>query len=141
MRNAGLEDKKKDKHWHIIEGVCAHKPLMGQPIIPFGRRGDQFWPQSPINLDPNNKFRFRIWLGEGLNTIYIITPNELGRALTDQYRRVYDETKRAFQTKVKDGKDEDGKPLDGLWLAIKMTRLPPGVEVQASLEVHVPAKS
>jgi hypothetical protein len=141
LRNMGLEDKKKDKHWHIIEGECAHKPFTGQPIIPFVRRGDQFWPQSAINLDSRNNFRFRIWLGEGTNIIYIITPNELGRALVDQYRRVYEETKRAFQTRVKDGKDTEGKLMDGMWIGIKMTRLPPGLEIQASLEVQVPPKN
>jgi hypothetical protein len=118
-----VEGKSAEAHL-AISGTSRDGQPPGQIIVAVVQSQDEFRPNEWIRIQ-DKKWTASVWLMKpGKNIIHIVRPNELGRRLLEYYGRVNAETKQ----KLGDGK--------GMWIGIKMDHLPPGLEVETSIEIE-----
>jgi len=107
-----------------ISGISKEDHPTGQLILLIVQTGDEFRPNAPITIK-DRKWSASVWFNKpGKNIVHVVRPNELGKALIEYYWSVHSET---------DKKLGKGK---GMWIGIKMSRLPPGLDIEASVEIE-----
>jgi pyrimidine deaminase RibD-like protein len=125
---------------HSFHCTCLTRP--GGDIYVLVERNGRWWPQPGLHQVGNtDEYTFVVSFGStGEHTIHVVRASELGSVLISYYHTVVDRNLKR-RSKLKDEyPDLDYNILGGDYYGIPMTKLPRGLDSQASLTVMVKAK-